>query len=105
MATVAMESPTRRLFSLRLSPTIFLLILGYVCMQAGYEDTFVGRMVTNFRVATWMFFLFSWLLPLTAIPIAIYQLVRYRSLQHLLEIGLAVWFLVEALQGVVKSTG
>lgn len=104
MATDTMESPTRGFFSVRLNPTIFLLILGYLCIQAGYEDTFVGRMV-NFRIATWMFFLFSWLLPLAAIPIAIYQLVRYRSLQHLLEIGVAVWLLVEALQGVVKSTG
>jgi len=89
----------------RISPSIFLLLAGYVCFLAAYETSPVGRIVTNVQVAAWMFFLFSWLLPLVAIPIAAYQFFRYRSLQHLVEIALAVWLLVEAFQGVVKSTG
>ncbi|HEX2059714.1 MAG TPA: hypothetical protein VHK90_03155 [Thermoanaerobaculia bacterium] len=66
-----------------------LLIAGYFCIEAVLE-TWDGEVVTNFRVATWMFFLFSRLLPLTAIIAAIYQLIRHRSVQHAVEVALAV---------------
>lgn len=85
----------------RVSPAVFLLPLGYICLQAGFDTSFIGGLVTNFKVATWMFFLFSWLLPLVAICTATFQLIRYRSLQHAVELCIGVWLLLKALSLVV----
>ena len=103
MSTIATESRTRRWLKVRLSPSIFLLVASYFCIQAGFEGTWAGELVTNFRLATWMFFLFSWTLPLLAILVATYQLIRYRSIQHAVEIVLAVVLLIRAFSLIVKA--
>lgn len=84
---------------------MFLLPASYLCLQAGYKNTLVGAIITNFTASTWMFFFFSWALPLVAVLIAFWQMIRYRSLQHVIEIGVAAWLLIEALDRVVKATG
>jgi hypothetical protein len=101
--TITTESPLRRWLKLSVSPGIFLLLASYFCIQAGFEETWPGKMVTNFTVATWMFFLFSWALPLITIVVASYQLIRCRSLQHAVEIGFAIWLLIKALGLIVKA--
>ena len=84
---------------------MFLLPVSYFCMQAGYKNTVAGAIVTSFAVSIWMFFLLSWALPLIATAISVWQLFRHRSLQHLLEIAVAVGLLIEALDRIVKATG
>lgn len=103
MTTGAMNPALRRLFAVRLTPSMFLLLGSYLCLQAAYNDTFVGRAVTSVRVSVWLTFFFSWLLPLLAIPIALFQLARHRSLQHVLEIGLSVWLLYLAFDQIVQA--
>ena len=97
MATVATESPLRRWLKLRLSPSPFLLIMSYVCQNVAVLER------VSFQLGNWMLFLFSWVLPLVAIVISMYQLIRYRSLQHVAEIALAIWLLIGALSLVVKA--
>ncbi|MGZ8708934.1 MAG: hypothetical protein ACXW28_01815 [Thermoanaerobaculia bacterium] len=80
-----------------------MLFASYFCIEAGFDGTWAGKLVTNFRLATWMFFLFSWTLPLSAIVVATYQLIRYRSIQHAVEIVLAVVLLVRALSLIVEA--
>jgi hypothetical protein len=101
--TVGAESPGRRWWKVRVSPSIFLLLAGYFCIQSGFEETWAGKIVTNFRLTTLMFFLFSWLLPLMAIIAATYQLIRHRSVQHAVEIALAVWLLIRAFSLIIKA--
>jgi hypothetical protein len=97
------EFSLNRWLKLRVSPSIFLLLASYFCIQAGFGETWPGKVVTNFTLRTLMFFLFSWLLPLLAVGMATYQLIRYRALQHAVEIVLAVWFLIRALGLIVKA--
>lgn len=98
MVTVATGSPARQWLKLRISPSIFLLILSYIC-----QDLAVLERVP-FQLGNWMLFLFSWVLPLMAITVAIYQLIRHRSLQHAAESVLAVWLLFRAFTLIVKAS-
>ena len=98
MTTVATESPLHRWLKPRISPGIFLLILSYVCQNI----TVLERV--PFQLGNWMLFLFSWALPLVAIMVSIYQLIRHRSLQHAAEIVLAVWLLFRAFTLIVKAS-
>ena len=98
MATVATESPLRQWLKPRVGPSVFLLILSYVCQNL----TVLERV--PFQLGNWMLFLFSWLLPLMAILVSIYQLIRHRSLQHVAEIVLAVWLLCRAFSLIVKAS-
>lgn len=95
--------PARRFFSVRFTPVVFLLLAGYFCVSAGYDDTLPGRIATNFQVKVWMFFFFSWVFAAAAFLLALYQLVRYRSVQQLVEISLAIWLLVWAVGGALRA--
>lgn len=91
------SSPLRRWLKLRISPSIFLLLVSYLCQQPAVLER------VPFEIGNWMLFLFSWVLPLVAIVVAIYQLIRYRSLQHAAEIVFGIWLLIGALSLVVKA--
>jgi hypothetical protein len=105
MADTMTQAPNRGLFKVRFSPAMLLLPASYLCAQAAYKDTLVNAIVENFTIAVWMFFLLSWALPLIALVISVWQLIRNRSLQHLIEIVVAAWLLIAALDQIVKATG
>jgi hypothetical protein len=93
----------RRWLKPRLSPNIFLLVASYLCVEAAYDDRWPGKMITNFEAASCMFFLLSWLLPLVAIVTGSYLFFRHRALQYALEVGVAIWLLVRALNLIGKA--
>lgn len=87
----------KSLFAVRVSPGIFLLLASYLCQQPAVLDR------VPFDFGNWMVFLLSWALPIAVIVLAGYQLIRYRSLQYAVEIGLAVWLLIRALSLIVQA--
>ncbi len=98
MATTAgTHQGVRRLFAMRFSGSIVLLIAGFFCLQPYVIDH------VAIELGNWLIFGFSWLLPSVAFLISLYQLIRYRSLQHAVEIALAVWLLIRAFSLIVKA--
>jgi len=87
---------------IRLSPGLILLVLGLTCYTAGFASNPIGRLADS-QSSTWMFFLFSWFLPLIAIPISVYQLARNRSVQFGLEICLEALLVLVALSAALRG--
>lgn len=96
--TTHLRPNLRRLFALRFSPSIVLLTASFLCLQP------VVMTHLPVKIGSWLFFGVSWILPLLAIPIALYQLIRHRSLQHAVEIVLALWLLLKGFDGIVRAS-
>jgi len=95
-------STLRQLFTLRLTPGVGLLIAGYVGTQAAWEGTFVSRLTTP-HVGTLI--VAAALLALVAVPIvSAWEIYRYRFLQPVVEITIAVWLLVRTAGPIMRFT-
>ena len=73
-------------------------------MLAGNTNNIIGSSIRNTNVATLMFFGLFPLCAVMALVVGIYHLVRYRSVQHMVEVVLAVWLLVEVGRRVFAVT-
>lgn len=91
-----------RLFTLRLTPGVGLLIAGYAGTQAAWEGTFISRSTTP-HVGTLV--VAAALLALAAVPIlSAWEMYRYRFLQPIAQTTVAVWLLMRTAEPIMRFT-
>jgi hypothetical protein len=102
MTAAVMNEAIRRLFTLRLSPSVFLLPIAFFAGQAMWEGTVASRL-TSPQTGVYLIGL-SLIASIAAALISSYQAIRHRSLQHVAEIALAVWLFARIADPMMRFT-
>ena len=88
----------RKLVSVRVTPSVFLLVAGYLCLYA------TSTAAIPDAIGNLLFFGASWLLPLIACLFSTYLFFRHLSLQHIVEVAVGVWLITEAIDRAFRFT-